>query len=145
MHRSYWKLLVLAVVFINAGCHKPEKPKSAKKRYEEAVAKGSQEQMAVTKFAAALREILQWRQSQANIQSESQRQSMVKTLAEKMNQVPVEALPSEVLKAWESMLKAWRTLASTSTPSAFLRQTGEQAAQELNRQLEAHGVVDIRF
>ncbi len=147
MQRSNWNFLVLALALTisNAGCRKPEKPKSEKKRYAEAVLKRSEEQMAVNKFAAALRDILQWRQTQASIQSEPQRQSMIKQLAEKMNQVPTEGLPLDLQKAWEHVFKAWKALASSQGTDASLRETGALDARELNAQLEAHGVIDIRF
>lgn len=145
MHRSHWFFLALVFVLCEAGCHKPEKPKSAKRLYEEAVAKSTQEQMALDKFTATLREILQWRQSQEISQSAAQRQTVVKTLAEKMAQVPIEGLSPELLKAWEDMLHAWQALAAKPSPDESLRKSGAQAARELDRKLEAHGITDIRF
>lgn len=147
MRRSYWITLFLtvALVFAGAGCRKPEKPKSAKKRYEEAVAKNTREQMALDKFTASLREILQWRLSQEAVSSETQRQEVVKKLADKMRQVPTEGLSPEILKAWDAMLHSWQALAANPTPAKALRESGAEAARELNRQLEAHGVTDIRF
>ncbi|MEY4483709.1 MAG: hypothetical protein RL693_1161 [Verrucomicrobiota bacterium] len=147
MQRSLWNLpvLALALTFGIAGCRKPEKPKSEKKRYAEAVLKRSQEQMAVNKFAAALREMLQWRQTQSNIESESQRHVLVKQLVEKMNHAPVEGLPEDLQKAWEQMFKSWQALASGQGSDASLRESGALAARELNAQLVANGVIDIRF
>ncbi|CAN5866980.1 hypothetical protein BH11VER1_BH11VER1_27120 [soil metagenome] len=147
-HRLNWRLpaLILALVVSNTGCRKSaEKPKSAKKLYGEADAKANREQMALNKFAAALREILQWRQSQEDVQTDAQRQAMVKALAEKMIKVPKEGLAPDLMKAWESMLPSWQALAATPVPDEGLHHSGAEAARELNQLLEVHGVVDIRF
>lgn len=147
MHKLHWYLIAwtLALMVGIAGCRKSEKPKSAKKRHEEAIAQKSQEQRALSSFSAALREILQWRQSQPEVQSESERQLLVKTLAEKMTHVPVEGLSPDLLMAWESMLNAWQALASRSSSTSALQESGAQAARNLNEQMEKHGVIDIRF
>ena len=106
--------------------------------------KASYEQQALNAFVEAVREILLWQQSQP-VAAEAERQQTVKALAQKMEQVPVKGLPQELSSAWNPMLKAWQALAKTSAPDAALREQGAKAAEELNRQLAAHGVTGIRF
>lgn len=145
IHRSL-ACLILSITVVVTGClkKKPEKPKSARRQHEQAIVQANDEQAALDKFAGAVRDILLWNQSQPAA-SEAGRRQNVNALAQKMEQVPVEGLPQELSKAWDLMLKDWQALAKTETPAAALREQGAKAAAELNRQLAAHGVTDIRF
>lgn len=137
--------LILSIAVVGAGCRKkPEKRKSAKRQHEEAIMQANDEQAALNKFASSVREILLWQQSQP-VASDADRQHIVNALAQKMEQVPVKGLSQDLSNAWIPMLKAWQALAKTSAPDAALREQGAKAAEELNRQLAAHGVTGIRF
>ena len=144
IRRCITHLIVLTVI-ASAGCHKKqEKPKSAKRQREEALQLANDEQVAVDKFVASVREVLQWHQLQP-VTSEAERHQTVKALAQKIEHVPVDGLPQDLSSAWKSMVKSWQALAKTATPDDALREEGARAAQELNRQLLARDIVGIRF
>lgn len=138
--------LLLVIATASSGCHKKaEKPKkSAKLQREDAIQQASDEQTALNKFVASVREILAWNQSQP-VATEAERQQTVKALAQKLEQVPAKGLPEELSNTWQTMLKAWKELAKNPSPDATLRDQGAKAADELNRQLAARGVSGFRF
>lgn len=145
LHRHATALL-LGLMLIITGCHKkqPEKPKTSKRQREDAIKQSSEEQTAINAFVSAVREVMIWNQSQP-VTSDAERQQTIKTLAEKMEKVPVKGLPDDLSKAWSETLKSWQALAKMAKPDASLVQQGTKAADELNRQLAARGVVGLKF
>lgn len=141
-HRVALTFLVASVI---AGCHKkqPEKKSSTRQR-QDAIAQANKEQTALNAFVAAVREVMVWNQSQP-LTSDAERRRTIETLAGKMEKVPVKGLPAGLSDAWSGMLKSWQSLAKTTKPDAALLQQGSKAADELNRQLAARGVMDLRF
>lgn len=126
-------------------CKKKEEQKSSRLLREEALEANTRDHIAVKKFADAVREVFQWRQSQPAIQSEAQRQALAKELALKLENVPTAYMPDDLAKSWRAMRESLRTAAKNSTLSEAQRQQGAEAAAELNQQLAARGVLDLHF
>lgn len=145
LHRRATALL-LGLTLLITGCHKkqPEKPKSSKRQREDAIKQASEEQVAMNAFVSAVREVMVWNQSQP-VSTDAERQQTIKSLAEKMDKVPVKGLPDDLSKAWKEMLKSWQALAKTPKPDTSLVQQGSKAAEELNKRLAARGVVGLMF
>ena len=145
LHRTL-PCLVLMLAITASGCRrKPEKPKSSKKKREEAIQQAGAEQMALIQFTASVRALLQWHRSQPPASTAADRQRIVRELALQMEKVPVSGLAEDLAETWKPMLKAWRELAKTDSPDASLIEKGSKAAAELNLRLLAHGIADIRF
>ncbi|MBX7207723.1 MAG: hypothetical protein K1X78_05410 [Verrucomicrobiaceae bacterium] len=145
MRRLLPQLLLVAFALACAGCKKQEKPKSAKQQREDIIRRGNEEQAALGRFTAAVREIIVWRQSQPDAADAAARGQLAAALAQRMEKVPVAGLADDLAKAWPPMLKAWRDLAKAGEPAESLREAGARAAADINRCLSAHGVTDIRF
>lgn len=145
LHRHATALL-LGLTLIITGCHKkqPEKSKPSKRQREEAIKQSSEEQTAINAFVSAVREVMLWNQSQP-LSTEAERQQTIKALSEKMEKVPAKGLPDDLSKAWSEMLKSWNSLAKATKPDASLVQQGAKAADDLNRQLAARGIVGLKF
>jgi hypothetical protein len=135
----------LLLPLLGVACKKKEEQKSSRRLREEALEANTRDHVAVKKFADAVREVFQWRQSQPVIQSEAERQVLAKELALRLNNMPTENLPDHLVKAWRAMRESLRAAAKSPTLSEAQRQQGAQAAAELNRQLAARGVLDLHF
>lgn len=139
-------IVAVAVACASAACHKaPEKPKSPKRKREDAIMQASAEQRALDKLTDGVRDVLRWAQTQPVTTTAAERQNLERELAQRMEQIPTKGLNDDLAKAWQRMLDAWKELAKSETPDAALRDKGAKAAAELNRQLEAHGVMDLKF
>lgn len=146
-HRRRGRLiLAVAIACAAAACHKaPEKPKSAKRKRQDAILQASAEQRALDKLTDGVRDVLRWAQTQPVATTAAERQNLERELAQRMEQIPVKGLHDDLGKAWQRMLDAWKELAKSETPDAALRDKGAKAAAELTRQLEARGVMDLKF
>ena len=137
--------IALLVPLLGVACKKKEEQKSSRRLREEALEANTRDHIAVKKFADAVREVFQWRQSQPIIHSEAERHALAKELAARLENMPTENLHEDLVKAWRAMRECWRTAASSPTLSDAQRQQGAQAAAELNQQLAARGVLDLHF
>ena len=141
--KSLRVFLLLPVLCL--ACKKKPEQKSTRRLHEEALEANTRDHVAVKKFADAVREVFQWRQSQPIIQSEAERRALTKELAQKLETMPTENLTEDLRLAWKKMRECLRTAATTPTLSDAQRQQGAEAAAELNRQLAARGVLDLHF
>jgi hypothetical protein len=135
----------LLVPLLGVACKKKEEQKSSRRLREEALEANTRDHVAVKKFADAVREVFRWRQSQPMIHAEADRHALAKKLGARLENMPTENLPEDLVKAWRAMRESWRTVANTPTLSDAQRQQGAQAAAELNQQLAARGVLDLHF
>ena len=140
-------LAMVACLLVAAGglpsCHREAKAKSKKKA--EALAQLNKERSAVLKFAQEARKVFEWRLAQPVPSSESERRNLLTELSQRMAKIPADDLPDDLGSPWQRMLQCWKTLAENSNPAPALRETGAQAASELNKNLAARGIVEIRF
>ncbi len=137
-------VLVLALVALTCvpACKKQEAPREAKKQSrQEKLEAGWEERSAVNVFAAALRDILDWRQAQPVPLPQAARTELL----EKFQKVPVPAgLPEEIASTWNKLLEASRKLARGEEVEAAGK-SGAEAAAALNRQLASLGYGDLRL
>lgn len=138
---------LLACLLAGAGslpsCHRETKSKPKKKA--EAMAQLNKERSAVIKFALEARKVFEWRLAQPVPSSESERRNLLTELSRRMEKIPADDLPDDLDSPWQRMLQCWKSLAENSNPAPTLRETGAQAAAELNKNLAARGIVEIRF
>ena len=111
---------------------------------EIATVKASNDRRAVNDFANALRGIFAWRFQQP-LEQEADRAATIRTLAQKLKQVPSADLPKPFAMAWQAMLAAWEKLEQSPTPDDQLLKQGQEAADALNKLLIAGGYGDLRF
>ena len=137
--------IALLVPLLGVACKKKEEQKSSRRLREEALEANTRDHVAVKKFADAVRAIFRWRQSQPIIHAEADRHALAKELGARLENMPTENLPEDLVKAWRAMRESWRTAASSPTLNDTQRQLGARAAAELNRQLAARGVLDLHF
>jgi len=137
--------IALLVPLLGVACKKKEEQKSSRRLREEALEANTRDHVAVKKFADAVREVFLWRQSQPMIHAEADRHALAKELGARLENMPTENLPEDLVKAWRAMRESWRTAASSPTLNDTQRQLGARAAAELNRQLAARGVLDLHF
>ena len=137
--------IALLVPLLGVACKKKEEQKSSRRLREEALEANTRDHVAVKKFADAVRAVFRWRQSQPIIHAEADRHALAKELGPRLENMPTENLPEDLVKAWRAMRESWRTAASSPTLNDTQRQLGARAAAELNRQLAARGVLDLHF
>jgi len=137
--------IALLVPLLGVACKKKEEQKSSRRLREEALEANTRDHVAVKKFADAVRAVFRWRQSQPIIHAEADRHALAKELGARLENMPTENLPEDLVKAWRAMRESWRTAASSPTLNDTQRQLGARAAAELNRQLAARGVLDLHF
>ena len=123
----------------------PRRASISRRLREEALEANTRDHVAVKKFADAVRAVFRWRQSQPIIHAEADRHALAKELGARLENMPTENLPEDLVKAWRAMRESWRTAASSPTLNDTQRQLGARAAAELNRQLAARGVLDLHF
>jgi hypothetical protein len=111
---------------------------------EKEISTSSRGRRAVNDFANALRTIFEWRFQQP-VAQEADRAATIRTLAQKLKQVPSAELPKTYATAWQAMLAAWGKLAQSPTPDAPLMKEGQEAADALNQLLIAGGYGDLQF
>lgn len=131
---------LLLCSFVLVGCKKPPKRKR-----EEIVAESSRERQRIDNFVHALRRVIEWRQTQPVADTEAARHGVIKGVAKKFDQIPLENLPDDVGKPWKRMMKAWKALAKDPKLNEDLIKEGNSAAEELNQVLEKHGYPDVRL
>lgn len=139
-----WGLVVASAVIFSGCRKKEEKAKSPKKQREENLIKVHDEHLVFDSFVRAVKGVFEWYETQLPV-TDATRQQTAKALFEKMEKVSVTGLPPEFRTGWQEMVEAWRGLAKSDSPGVELKEAGARAAQELNRQLEERGILELKF
>lgn len=127
------RLIFIAILLLPmlalTGCRKDKPAPSKKARREEAQARASGEQLATTRFAEALRAVIDWRQTQPTSSN-----TLTKDIATRLHAIPAKDLPSDLAGPWSQVLAADDDKAKC-----------QAAASQLNEALAKHGFIDLRL
>jgi len=132
------RVTCLALLLALVACREEKKPSSSNKRarLEEAMAQGAKEQSAVATFANALREVIDWRQTQP-----AMNEALVREVLARLEKLPAQDLPQDLAKPWSQVVNAWQARAKGNADD----KAGTQAAQGFNAALAARGIIDVRL
>ncbi len=111
---------------------------------ELALAKHYKNRRAINDFADALRSVFAWH-SEHPVESEADRKAVIRTLVQKLRQVPSQELPKPFATAWSQLILCWAKLEAAPDAPPELVTEGKAAAAAMNMLLASEGYGDLQF